>query len=72
MEYTFREFVSYWSTVHDRIRGLGLGLGLGLGIVSMHVVSPWNIPFVTFSPIWLVAGFSLARSHSITSEKSNC
>jgi len=31
----------YWSTAHARIRGLGLGT------VSMHVVSPWNRPFVS-------------------------
>ena len=35
----------YWSTAHARIRGLVLDLGLGT--VSMHVVSPWNWPFVS-------------------------
>ena len=35
----------YWSTTQARNRGLGLGLGLGT--VSMHLVSPWNRPFVS-------------------------
>jgi len=39
----------YWSTAHARIRGLGT--------VSMHVVSPWNRPFVTLLMIWLLAGY---------------
>ena len=61
MEQTFREFVTYCSTAHARIRGLGLGLGLGT--VSMHTVSPWNRPFVTLLLIWLVAGyFPLTRN----------
>ena len=51
MEQAFRDFVTYWSTAHARIRGLGLGT------VNMHVVSPWNRPFVTLLLIWLVAGY---------------
>jgi len=43
----------YWSTAHARIRELELGLET----VSMHVVSPWNRPFVTLLLIWLVAGY---------------
>jgi len=42
----------YWSTAHAQIRELGLGLGSA----SMHVVSPWNRPFVSLLLIWLVAG----------------
>ena len=45
--------LGYWSTAHVRFRGLVLGLAT----VSMHVVSPWNRPFVTLLLIWLVAGY---------------
>ena len=38
-----------WSTAHARI--------IGLGTVNMHVVSPWNRPFVDLLLIWLVSGY---------------